>query len=72
MKYSLSKRLFTITLSLILGIMVFVYCAQAMFFEKFYSYKKTHSLVNEVSKFHDLYSLHIDSDSKMIKVFIKH
>lgn len=71
MKYSLSKRLFTITLSLILGIMVLVYCAQAMFFEKFYSYKKTHSLVNEVSKFHDLYSLHIDSDSQNDKSLYK-
>ena len=60
---SLSKRLFAITLSLILGIMTLVYFFQAIFFEKFYSYKKTLSLVKEVSKFHDLYSLHIDSYS---------
>ncbi|ETI89608.1 MAG: Integral membrane sensor signal transduction histidine kinase, partial [Clostridium butyricum DORA_1] len=53
MKHSLSKRLFAITLSLILGIMILVYFTQAIFFEKFYSYKKTLSLVNEVSKFHD-------------------
>lgn len=71
MKYSLSKRLFTITLSLILGIITLVYFAQAMFFEKFYSYKKTHSLVNEVSKFHDLYSLHIDSNSPNDKSLYK-
>lgn len=63
MKHSLSKRLFVITLSLISGIMIFAFFAQAIFFEKFYSYKKTHSLVREVSKFRDLYSLHIDSSS---------
>lgn len=63
MKHSLSKRLFAITLSLISGIMILVFFSQAIFFEKFYSYKKTRSLVNEVSKFRDLYSLHIDSSS---------
>ncbi len=71
MKHSLSKRLFAITLSLILGIMILVYFTQAMFFEKFYSYKKTLSLVNEVSKFHDLYSLHIDSYSAKDKSLYK-
>lgn len=71
MKHSLSKRLFAITLSLILGIMILVYFAQAMFFEQFYSYKKTRSLVNEVSKFHDLYSLHIDSNSPNDKSLYK-
>lgn len=71
MKHSLSKRLFAITLSLILGIMILVYFTQAIFFEKFYSYKKTLSLVNEVSKFHDLYSLHIDSYSAKDKSLYK-
>lgn len=56
MKRNLSKRLFTITLSLVVGLLLIAYFAQAIFFESFYSYKKTVSLVNEVNKFHDLYS----------------
>jgi len=71
MKYSLSKRLFSITLSLIIALMLITYFAQAFFFEKFYSYKKTISLVNEVNKFHDLYSLHIDSDMELYKALQK-
>jgi len=71
MKYSLSKRLFIITLSLIIGLMLITYFAQAFFFERFYSYKKTISLVQEVNKFHDLYSLHIDNDSDLYKALQK-
>jgi len=71
MRYSLSKRLFTITLSLIIGLMLITYFAQAFFFERFYSYKKTISLVQEVNKFHDLYSLHIDNDSDLYKALQK-
>ena len=56
MKQNLSKRLFTITLSLIIGLMLIAYFAQAFFFENFYTEKKTMSLVQEVNKFHDLYS----------------
>ena len=44
MKQSLAKRLFTITLSLIIGLMLITYFAQAFFFERFYSYKKTESV----------------------------
>lgn len=71
MKYSLSKRLFIITLSLIVGLMLITYFAQSFFFERFYSYKKTESLVQEVNKFHDLYSLHIDNDSDLYKALQK-
>jgi len=71
MKQSLSKRLFIITLSLIIGLMLITYFAQAFFFERFYSYKKTISLVQEVNKFHDLYSLHIDNDSDLYKALQK-
>lgn len=71
MKQSLSKRLFTITLSLIIGLMLIAYFAQAFFFENFYLDKKTKSLVHEVNKFHDLYSLHIDNTSDLIKVLQK-
>lgn len=71
MKQSLSKRLFSITLSLIFALMLITYFAQAFFFERFYSYKKTISLVKEVNKFHDLYSLHIDSDADLYKALQK-
>ncbi len=62
MKRNLSKRLFTITLSLVVGLLLIAYFAQAIFFESFYSYKKTVSLVNEVNKFHDLYSYQFSND----------
>jgi len=71
MKYSLSKKLFAITLSLILGIMLLTYFSQALFFEKFYSYKRINSLVHEVDKFHDLYALHVYENSDLIKVLEK-
>ncbi|OOM82349.1 alkaline phosphatase synthesis sensor protein PhoR [Clostridium puniceum] len=71
MNQSLSKRLFTITLSLIIGLMLIAYFAQAFFFEDFYSYKKRMSLVQEVNKFHDLYSLHIDNTSDLVKALEK-
>ncbi|MGN0145217.1 MAG: sensor histidine kinase [Clostridium sp.] len=70
MKHSLSKRLFFITLSLIAGIMFIAYLTQMVFFEKFYVYKKTASLVREVSKFRDLYSMHsYDYSSKDKSLF---
>ena len=71
MKYSLSKKLFTITLSLILGIMLLTYFSQAFFFEKFYSYKRINYLVHEVDKFHDLYALHVDENTDLMKVLEK-
>ena len=71
MKTSLSKRLFIITLSLIIGLMLITYFAQAFFFERFYINKKTESLVQEVNKFHDLYSLHIDNDADLYKALQK-
>lgn len=71
MKHSLSKRLFGITLSLIIGLMLLTYFAESTLFERFYSYKKTNSLINEVSKFRDLYSLHIDNDMDLYQVLQK-
>lgn len=71
MKHSLSKRLFGITLSLIIGLMLLTYFAESTLFERFYSYKKTNSLINEVGKFRDLYSLHIDNDIDLYQVLQK-
>lgn len=71
MKHNLSKRLFRITLSLVIGLFLIAYFAQAIFFESFYIYKRSMSLAKEVNKFHDLYSLHIDSGEDLIKVLQK-
>lgn len=71
MKQRLAKRLFIITLSLIAGLMLIAYLAQALVFEDFYLDKKTKSLVQEVNKFHDLYSLRIDNTADLIKVLEK-
>ena len=59
MKHSLSKRLFRVTLSLIVGLMAITYFSQSFLFEKFYAYRKTSSLVSEVNKFQAIYSTHI-------------
>lgn len=65
MKYTLAKRLFGITLSLILILMFLTYFAQASLFEKFYSYRRTQTLVNEVNKFSNIYSMHITPDTEL-------
>lgn len=59
MRHSLSKRLFCITLSLIVGLMALTYFSQSFLFEKFYAHRKTTSLVSEVNKFQAIYSGHI-------------
>ncbi|HCW52170.1 MAG TPA: two-component sensor histidine kinase [Clostridium sp.] len=71
MKYSLSKKLFAITLGLMLIIKLLTYFSQAFLFEKFYVYKRINSLVAEVDKFHDLYALHVDEDTNVMKVLEK-
>jgi signal transduction histidine kinase len=71
MRYNLSKRLFTITLSLVVGLLLIAYLAQAFFFESFYIHKKTLSLVKEVNKFHDLYSLHVNSTKDLYQALQK-
>ena len=71
MRYRLSKRLFGITLSLMLVLMFLTYFAQAFLFEKFYSYKRTMILVHEVNKFSTLYSMHISEPAEIYPVLKK-
>ncbi|NSB43984.1 signal transduction histidine kinase [Clostridium saccharoperbutylacetonicum] len=71
MKHSLSRRLFGITLSLVIALAVIAFFAQTLFFESFYLYKKTNSLALEVNKFNDLYSLHIETDKDLINALQK-
>ncbi|MGL5477952.1 MAG: two-component sensor histidine kinase, partial [Clostridium sp.] len=51
MKKSLSKRLFLITLCLLLGLMGLTLVFQTFIFEDFYIKKKTDLLVTELNKF---------------------
>lgn len=71
MKKSLAKRLFIITLSLFIALMAIIYFAQSAFFEDFYSYKKTNSLVSEVKKFNALYSFNLDSNALVYQALRK-
>lgn len=71
MKNSLAKRLFIITLALFIILMSVIYFAQSVFFESFYAYKKTASLVSEVTKFNILYSYNINSDSSLYQALQK-
>ena len=71
MKKSLAKRLFIITLSLFIVLMAIIYFAQSAFFEDFYSYKKTNSLVSEVKKFNALYSYNLDSNATVYQALRK-
>ncbi len=65
MKYNLAKRLFGITLSLILMLIFLTYFVQATFFEKFYSYKRTETLKKEVSLFTNFYSMNSSPDTDL-------
>lgn len=56
MKYTLSKRLFFITLSLLLGLMSFTLIFQIFFFEPFYEKKKQSNLIDEVNNYKDMYA----------------
>ncbi|MDR3597793.1 HAMP domain-containing sensor histidine kinase [Clostridium sp.] len=71
MSRSLAKRLFYITVSLVIALTLIAYFAQTILFESFYSYKKTNSLINEVNKFNDLYSLHIQTNLDLYKALQK-
>lgn len=56
MKYSLSKRLFFITLSLLLCLISFTLIFQVFFFEPFYEKKKQSNLIDEVNKYKNMYA----------------
>lgn len=71
MNNSLAKRLFIITLSLFIVLMSVIYFAQSAFFENFYAYKKTNSLVKEVTKFNILYSYNISNDNSLYQALQK-
>lgn len=59
---SISKKLFTITFSLITFILLSSILLQSLFFERYYIHTKTNDLVREVNKFRELYSFQIYND----------
>lgn len=72
MKLNLSKKLFTITLSLLLGLMAFTFIFQTFFFESFYENKKMSNLTKDINSFTSLYSNQIQDYNSMrraIKIF---
>ena len=56
MNKSISKKLFTITFSLILSVFIINMVVQLLFFEDFYLEKKVKDLKNEVNTFRTMYS----------------
>ena len=56
MSKSISKKLFTITFSLILSVFVINMIVQLLFFEDFYLDRKVKDLKNEVNTFRTMYS----------------
>lgn len=63
-KTSLAKKLFTITLLMILCLIAVTYISQTLLFEKFYSYKKTTYLVKQINKLNIVFSSDISSDDE--------
>ena len=59
---SISKKLFTITLGLILGVFFITLFFQLVFFEEFYLYKKKDYLLNQANEFRYMYSYQIHNN----------
>ncbi|MGL4773917.1 MAG: sensor histidine kinase [Clostridium sp.] len=71
MRESLSKRLFLITLGLLLGLMGITLIFQTFVFSGFYEQKKKDSLSKEVNKFKVFYSYNLNSDLVIASAFRK-
>ena len=56
MKHNLSKKIFVITLSLLLGLMIVIFIFQTFFFQSFYELKKKNNLVKDITRFTSLYA----------------
>ena len=59
---SISRKLFTITLGLILGVFFITLFFQLVFFEEFYLYKKKDYLLNQANEFRYMYSYQIHNN----------
>lgn len=63
MKYNLSKKLFVVTLALLLMLMGGTLLFQVLFFEDFYEERKVNSLTKSIERFSSLYSYQLNSDT---------
>lgn len=63
MKYNLSKRLFTITIIILLGLMALTLLFQIVFFQSFYERKKQKDLIEEVTRFKNIYSFQLNDST---------
>ena len=63
MKYNLSKRLFTITIIILLGLMGLTLLFQIIFFESFYERKRQKDLIEEVTRFKNIYSFQLNDSA---------
>lgn len=70
MKHNLSKKIFTITFSLLLGLMVVIFIFQTFFFQSFYELKKKANLTTETKRFASLYSNQIGDYNNMVKALL--
>ncbi|MGL5151757.1 MAG: HAMP domain-containing sensor histidine kinase [Clostridium sp.] len=69
MRESLSKRLFLITLGLLLGLMALIMIFQTFMFTGFYEQKKIKSLSKSINKFSFLSSYDLNTDLKITSAF---
>ena len=65
MKYNLSKRLFTITIIILLGLMAVTLLFQVIFFQSFYERKKQKDLIEEVTRFKNIYSFQLNDSTEI-------
>ena len=63
MKYNLSKKLFVVTLALLLMLMGGTLLFQVLFFEDFYEERKVNSLTKSIERFSSLYSYQLNSSN---------
>lgn len=67
MRYNLSKRLFVITLSVLLLLMGFTMLFQLFFFQSFYEEKRVTNLITQVNRFCNLNSYNFSDYDKCIR-----
>lgn len=70
MKHSLSKRLFIITLGILLALISFTLIFQIFLFEPFYENRKKQNLIDEINKFKSLYSYQLYDQNSVNNVLI--
>lgn len=70
--FSISKKLFLITFGLIAIVLGFSMLFQTLFFEDFYLNRRVNSLIEETSKFSDLYSYQTENEQILTQALFKY